>query len=672
MSDEENEEGVQVDTTPAFTDDPTSEPVHTPEEMIIMATFRTIRSFDFNENQWKLAAKPFDYLFIKLPIIAFGNVHTDHPTIKVKHLAKGIVSRQREFALLKDAELEMHSMDSDVTTANSSLQWCQPKILNIDVTKGLSVKKTKNPVTPGQGHALVKNGNDVVPLFGPTGKIPKAGSVLPKYFTAHFGCLSYKQQPPIQEIIKRVLFYSNAGTSHTVQNSEGVAVPCKGTQLCESISHPNDAHMAHLCKMYNAKGCSFPNRFQWTTAMKDAVDGTTANKSLDPSEAINKLERTRASLAGEGKSLHASHVINAGKLMDTVALKVENARKYANASGSTGAHQTEAAEKCISSMLVHFELADYLDQRNKFKTLLCDVTKISTEALRGLVHGLQNITFKSEMSFREYLAEYYYPRNQKERKSEQNVFEFDAVTKLFQQVQPHVKEFISYDEIITDLEDTTNPMHPSGQKQRISKMFGKTFNGLPATISIPTSTISIPTEATVEPCLTQIELMKLMLQHPEIMQYRNSLSTSKSQEKDNNSSNERRHKKRHAKHGHDDKASSSSNRSLLKNNTFDDTSNKKTCFDDSLFDKRQEEDRRYGYGDSQLDDHHHHHHHHHHHQDRHFDDRHVEDRRIDDRRVDDRRFDDRRVDDRRFNDRRVDDRRFDDRRVDDRRFHNRR
>ena len=65
-----------------------------------------LKSFDFNSNAWKLAGKQTDHVFITIPKSFVRHVNTDHPTVKAKHIALGLTSRQQEFALLEDAKEE--------------------------------------------------------------------------------------------------------------------------------------------------------------------------------------------------------------------------------------------------------------------------------------------------------------------------------------------------------------------------------------------------------------------------------------------------------------------------------------------------------------------------------------------------------------------------------------
>lgn len=110
--------------------------------------------------------------------------------------------------------------------------------------------------------------------------------VRPTYFVCHFGGLTYEQNLSVDCIKKRVIDFSDTGLSHTTISDKGSSVPCDGMELCKSISHANDTHLAHLTKMFCAKGCSFQHRYQWTQAMKEAIDNTSDEKSMDPSTAI--------------------------------------------------------------------------------------------------------------------------------------------------------------------------------------------------------------------------------------------------------------------------------------------------------------------------------------------------------------------------------------------------
>ena len=63
--------------------------------------------------------------------------------------------------------------------------------------------------------------------------------------------------------------------------------------------------------------------------MKEAIDNTSDEKSMDPSTAINNIERVRTGLAHDNKGLHPSHQKGASSIMEKAAQTLDKAKKFA-------------------------------------------------------------------------------------------------------------------------------------------------------------------------------------------------------------------------------------------------------------------------------------------------------------------------------------------------------
>ena len=214
-----------------------------------------LKMFDFNTNTWKLGAKPVDEIFVELPLSHVKGASTDAPHVKSKHILKALVQRQRLEALFAQAKDPIATSKS---TSKSAISVATPMILNIDLTKGISLKTIRSPSNPGVGHILLNNGDEIVVLFRPDKSKPS--TIVPNPLIAHLGILTYMQKLPVNDIFDRVLFFSEKGLGHTDETDPSKL--CTGKQLSESISHSDDKHLAHLMKMHFSTVCSFGNRFQ--------------------------------------------------------------------------------------------------------------------------------------------------------------------------------------------------------------------------------------------------------------------------------------------------------------------------------------------------------------------------------------------------------------------------